>query len=132
MERKELARSIEAITHRIKDFPDAAIVELFQALGEIERKYDLLEPLSEKDRLAIEESLADIEAGRFITHEQLQEEFAHILKDYDADAAGKDAFADAASRVRLLPGEEQNDVSKVIFALLDGYRFDGLRPEKNL
>jgi hypothetical protein len=128
MERQQLAWIIAALTGRIRDFPDAALNELFGALGEIERKYDLLEPLSEADKRAIDEGLADIKAGRFITQEQFEEKYAHILKDYDRDAAGKESFADAVSRVGRLPGEEQNDIASVLFALLNEYRYD-LPPE---
>jgi len=124
MERQKLARIVAALAGRIRDFPDTALNELFESLGEIERKYDLMEPLSEAHKLAIEEGLADIETGRFITHEGFKERFAHILKDYDADADGKESFSDAVSRVGRLPGEEQTDFADVLFALLNEYRFE--------
>ena len=128
MERQKLAWIVATLAGRIRNFPDAALEELFAGIGKIEHKYDLLEPLSDADWLAIEKGLADIEAGRFITGEQFKEKYAHILKDYDRDSAGKEAFADAVSRVVSLPGEDQNEVANVIFAILDEYRFS-LSPE---
>ena len=41
------------------------------------------------------------------------------LKNFDRDAAGKDAFADAVGRVQRRSGDEQGDIACIIFALLD-------------
>jgi len=51
-------------------------------------------------------------------------EFFKRLKNFDRDAAGKDAFADAIGRVQRRPGEEQGGIAHVILALLDEYQFD--------
>lgn len=110
---------IAAITHRIKDFPEEAIHELFGSLDAIERKYDLIKPLSEADRGAIEKSHADVEAGRFVTHEELLEKYPDVFKDYDRDATGRKQFLEATQRVQKLPGEQQGGVADVIWALLD-------------
>jgi hypothetical protein len=50
------------------------------------------------------------------------------LDNYDRDAAGKEDFLDAISRVHKRSGEEQAGVADVIFALLDEYRFDDIPP----
>jgi len=111
-----------ALIHRIRSFPEEAINDLFDALEAIERKYDLLEPVSEEDRRAIEEGLASLDRGEAIPMEDL-EIFKH-LKDYDHDSVGREDLADAVSRVKKLSGEQQRDVADVILALLNEYRFD--------
>jgi hypothetical protein len=121
---RKLAWIVENLTYRVRDFPDGAVNDLFRAIDTIERTYDLLEPLTDKERMAIEQAHAHIEAGRFVNHEELKAEWEHILKDYDWEAAGKEALLDVASRVKKLPGEEQVSIASVIFALLNETRFD--------
>lgn len=124
MEREQLAWIIESLAHRLKDFPKEAVSELFAALDEIERRHHLIEPLSEEQREAIMRGLADVEAGRVITHEELKANWAHRFKDYDADAAGKEALLDAVLRVQKLSGKEQDAFARVLFAILDEPQFD--------
>jgi hypothetical protein len=72
----------------------------------IEAKYGLIEPLSEP----VEDFL-----NCFSTF---------LLKRLDRDAAGRDALADAVSRVQRRSGEEQEWIACAIFALLDEHQFD--------
>ena len=130
MDRKKLTMFLEALAHRIRDFPPDAIGELFETLETIERKYDLLETLSEEDRMAIERGQADIKAGRVFTDEEVRGHFKDALKDYDADTAGREALLDAVSRVQKLSGQEQRDIAYVIFAVLNEPRLDIPHPSK--
>jgi hypothetical protein len=102
--------------------------ELYAALNVIEHKYDLIEKLTEEELQAIEEGRRSMERGEGIPMEEVFKKFN--LEAYDRDAAGKEDFDDAISRVRELSGEEQGDVADVIFAFLNEYRFDISPPEE--
>jgi hypothetical protein len=128
MDRQRLAFILSQLIYRIREFPDAALNELYAALNAIEHKYDLIEKLTEEERQAIEEGRRSMERGEGIPMEEVFKKFN--LADYDRDAAGKEDFEDAISRVRKLSGEEQGDVADVIFAFLNEYRFDIPPPEE--
>jgi hypothetical protein len=113
---------IAVLINRIRDFPKEAWDELFAALDTIDRKYDLIPPLSDADREAIEEGMRSLNDGKGIPMEEV--EVFKRLKDFDHDAAGRNDFVDVVSRVNRLSGEEQGRVADVIFALLDEYRYD--------
>ena len=119
---RHFAFILTQLIHRLRDFPQVALKELFRSMDRIEKKYDLNEPLTKEDRLAIEESRKSIERDEGIPMEEVFKKFN--LEDYDRDAAGKEDFADAISRVQKLPGEEQGDVADVMYALLQQYRWD--------
>ena len=119
---KHFAFIITALIERVRDFPPEALNELFRSMDRIEKEYDLIEPLTEEERLAIEEGLRSLERDGGIPAEEVFKEFK--LDNYDRDAAGKEDFLDAISRVHKLSGKEQADVADVIFALLNEYRFD--------
>ena len=123
---KHFAFIITALIQRVRDFPSEALNDLFRSMDRIERKYDLIEPLTDEGRLAIEEGVKSIERDGGIPAEEV---FKKVnLDNYDRDAAGKEDFLDAISRVHKRSGEEQADVADVIFALLDEYRFDHIPP----
>jgi hypothetical protein len=117
---------ITALIQRVRDFPPEALNELFRSMDRIEKKYDLIEPLTDEERLAIEEGLRSIERDGGIPAEEVFKKFN--LDNYDRDAAGKEDFLDAISRVHKRSGEEQAGVADVIFALLDECRFDDIPP----
>jgi hypothetical protein len=125
---RRLSAVIGSLTHRLRDFPPEAFEDLFRALEAIERKYDLLEPLREEDRIAIEKGLAQVERGEVIAWEDTK--MYKRLQGYDRDKAGRENFADAVSRAQKLSGEEQRDIGDVIFALLNEYRWDFPPPPK--
>jgi hypothetical protein len=123
---KHLAFIITALIQRVRDFPPEALNELFRSMDRIEKKYDLIEPLTDEERLAIEEGLRSIERDGGIPAEEVFKKYN--LHNYDRDAAGKEDFLDAISRVHKRSGEEQAGIADVIFALLDEYRFDDIPP----
>jgi hypothetical protein len=123
---KHFAFIITALIQRVRDFPPEALNELFRSMDRIEKKYDLIEPLTDEERLAIEEGVRSIERDGGIPAEEVFKRFD--LDNYDRDAAGKEHFLDAISRVHKQSGEEQAGVADVIFALLDEYRFDDIPP----
>ena|ERR1019366_2150369 len=122
---------ITGLIHRLRDFPDEAFNDLFQAMDDIERKYDLLRPLSEEDRQTIEASLADADAGRFVPHEEVEAFFQKALKGYDAETDGRDAFHEAAALIGKVPGEQQGEIANLLFVLLDTPRYDIPPPPDN-
>ena len=124
LDRHQLAFTLTQLVPRIREFPMEAMAELFSALDTMERKYDLLPKLTEEELKAIEEGLAELDAGLGMPAEELWAKWDHLLKDYDRAVAGKADFEDAAGRVRKLSGEEQGDVADVIFAFLNEYRYD--------
>ena len=64
---------------------------------------------SEEDRRASQEGIASLDRGEGVPMEEV--EIFKGLKNLDRDAAGKDAFADAAGRVQRRPGEEQGGIA---------------------
>lgn len=76
MDKNDLA---EAILSRIADWPDDALNALFEAMDKIEEAHGLVYVLSDEERAAIEEGLADIEAGRIATEEEVEAFFAKVL-----------------------------------------------------
>lgn len=123
MDRSKLAFVLQNFAFRLRDYPDAAVHDLFEAMHTIEERYELHEPLSEEDRLAIERSKEDAAVGRLIPLEEVSSKYAHWLKNYDPAKSGKDRFADAASQVGTLPGELQGDIASIIFTFLDEERY---------
>jgi hypothetical protein len=119
---------ITTIIQRVRDFPKGALTELFRSLDRIEKKYDLIEPVTEEERLAIEEGRKSIERGEGIPMEEVKKKFG--LENIDRDAIGKEDFDDAILRVQKLAGEEQGDIADIIYALLNEYRFDIPLPPK--
>ena len=126
MNQHEFAGLTTAIMARLRDFPSEAVNELFKAMGRIERKYDLTYKLSDEERAAIDESRAAFKRGEFATMEEVDALFADRLKDYDADAAGKEAFENVIGRLRKRSGEEQQDAAELLFALINEYQFDDI------
>lgn len=84
---------IEPIIQRLRPFPSDAFNELFRVLDRIEKKYNLIEPLTEADRKAIEEGIKSIERGEGIPADEVMKKFG--LEIFDRDAAGKESFVDA-------------------------------------
>ena len=125
---RNFAFVITTIIQRVRDFPKEALTELFRSLDRIEKKYDLIEPVTEEERLAIEEGRKSIERGEGIPMEEVMKKFG--LDEYDRDAGGKDDLADAISRIQKLSGEEQGQIADVLFALLNEYRLDIPPPPK--
>jgi hypothetical protein len=113
---------ITTIIQRVRDFPKEALTELFRSLDRIEKKYDLIEPVTEEERLAIEEGRKSIERGEGIPMEEVMKKFG--LENYDRDAAGKKDLAEAVLRIEKLSGEEQGDIADVIYALLNQYGWE--------
>lgn len=66
----------EAILSRVSDWPDDAVNELFEAMGKIEEARGIYYELSPVERQDIELGLADAEAGRFATDEEVAAVFA--------------------------------------------------------
>src|SRR5665213_119850 len=97
---QDFASLAQALVERIRDFPKDAFDDLSQALDGIERKHDLLFHLTEEDRRAIDQGVAELDAGLGVSSEEV---FGKWLTGHDADTAGKDEFADAASRVSYQP-----------------------------
>lgn len=125
---RDFAFVITAIIERLRDFPKEALDELFRSMDRIEKKFDLIEPLTEGERLAIEGGLKSMERREGIPMEEVMKKFG--LENFDRNSAGKKYFIDAISRVQILSGEEQGDVADVIFALLNQYRLDISPPPK--
>ena len=119
---RNFAFVITTLTQRLRDFPKEALAELFRSMDRIENKYDLIEPFTEEDRIAIEEGRKSLDRGEGIPMEEVMKKFG--LENFDRDAAGKETFVDVISRVQKLSGEEQGDIGYVIYALLNEYRFD--------
>jgi predicted transcriptional regulator len=61
----------QAIAGRISDWPDEAIAELLQAIDNIEIKYSLVYRLSDEERAAVREGLAQAERGEFASDEEV-------------------------------------------------------------
>jgi|GEM_PF-6837846 len=122
MDRRQLAFVASHLIERIRKFPDAALDELFASMDEIERQYDLLEKLTQEEIQAIEQSRLEMDRGESISFEEIRAKFG--LDDFDADAEGKADFDEAASRVKKLGGEEQAEISDVLFVLLNEQRDD--------
>jgi len=61
----------DTISSRIADWPDDALKALFEAMDKIEEAHGLVYVLSPEELADIEEGLADIEAGRFATEEEV-------------------------------------------------------------
>ncbi len=72
MTKEELA---SAILGRIADWPDKALNELFEAMGEIEKAHGLHYELSPEEEADIEEGLAEAERGEFATDEEVKAVF---------------------------------------------------------
>jgi hypothetical protein len=125
---RNFAFAITAIIQRVRDFPKEALTELFRSLDRIEKKYDLIEPITEEERLAIEEGRKSFKRGEGVPMEEVMKKFG--LENIDRDAIGKEDFDDAVLRVQKLAGEEQGDIADVIYALLNEYRFDIPPPPK--
>jgi len=96
VDRETLAFITEALIQRDQRLPQEALNEMFLALDAIERKYDLIEPLSDKVLEVIEERRKSIERGEGIPMEEL--EIFKMFKNRDRDAAGKDAFVDCGGK----------------------------------
>jgi predicted transcriptional regulator len=75
MTKQDLA---DAILSRISDWPDDALSELFEAMGKIEEGHGIYYELSPEERADIERGLADAEAGRFATDEEVATVFARF------------------------------------------------------
>jgi hypothetical protein len=71
MDRHQLAFILSQFIYRIREFPDAALNELYAALNVIEHKYDLIEKLTEEERQAIEEGRRSMERGEGIPMEEV-------------------------------------------------------------
>ena len=61
----------EIIAERISGWPKEAISELLQAIGNIEIKYSLVYRLSDDERTAVREGLAQAGRGEFVGDEQV-------------------------------------------------------------
>ncbi len=73
MKREDLA---DAILSRLADWPDDALNELFEAMDKIEEAHGIYYELSPEELEGIERGLADAEAGRFATDEEVAALFA--------------------------------------------------------
>jgi hypothetical protein len=122
MEQRKLTFLITHLILRIRDYPTDAVDELLAALDKIDRKYDLEEKLTPQEWEAVLESRHEITwvdrvaKGEIILKTSLTKE--------DREAAGKYHFDVAVKRVRMHDGEEQGDISDLLFALLDEYFLD--------
>src|SRR5208282_3784367 len=108
---KHFAFIVTALIERVRDFPPEALNELFRSVDRIEKKYDLIEPLTEEERLAIDEGLKSLKRDGGIPAEEVFKEYK--LDNYDRDAAGKEDFLDVISRVHKRSGEEQAGIADV-------------------
>ena len=77
MTKEELA---DAILWRIADWPDDALNELFGAMGKIEDAHGIFYELSPEELEGIERGLADVEAGRIATKEEVEAFFAKVRR----------------------------------------------------
>ena len=59
----------EVISDRISGWPDKAIVELLQVIDAIEIKYSISYRLSDDERAAVREGLAQAQRGEFVSDE---------------------------------------------------------------
>lgn len=62
---------IREIGERISDWPDEAIAELLQAIDNIEIKHSLVYRLSDEERAAVREGLAQADRGEFASDERV-------------------------------------------------------------
>ena len=65
----------EEISNRISDWPDEAVAELLQAIDKIEIKHSLVYRLSDDERAAVREGIAQAERGEFASDEQVADFF---------------------------------------------------------
>jgi len=61
----------QEISNRISDWPDEAVAELLQAIDKIEIKHSLVYRLSDDERAAVREGIAQAERGEFASDEQV-------------------------------------------------------------
>ena len=116
MEQRKLTFLITHLILRIRDYPADAVGDLLKALDTIERRFDLQEKLTDQERQAVVESRDDaVTLGSDATLSKTR------LSDEDIAAIGKKHFEEAVKRVRMRSGDEQGDVSDLLFALLDEY-----------
>ena len=80
MTKEDLA---DAVLSRILDWPDAALNELFEAIAKIEAGHGLYYQLSPEESQGVERGLADAEAGRFATEEEVAEVFGKFAVKQD-------------------------------------------------
>ena len=59
----------DVIAPRISGWPDEAITELLQVIGEIESKYSISYGLSDDERAAVREGLAQADRGELVSDE---------------------------------------------------------------
>jgi hypothetical protein len=113
--------------------PDAAGKDAFAAaVGRVQRRsaeeqlgiawvifalLSMIEALSEEGSKAIQDRIASIGCGEDVLMEESK--IFEWLKSLDPDAAGKDAFAAAVSRMQRRSSKEQGDIACIVFALLD-------------
>jgi hypothetical protein len=112
---------LDLITHlilRIRDYPSPAVDELLSALDKIDQKYELKEKLTTQEWMAVIESRQEISPEDRRAMEGMMSKRTTLSKD-DIDKMGKEHFDQAIGRVRLRDGEEQGDISDLIFALLN-------------
>jgi hypothetical protein len=114
---KDWVAVIQAIVDRTRDFPPEARNELLSALGTIERKYDLIEPLTPEERDAVQEGLHSLERGEGIPVEEVMKSLG--IHDYDRDTAGKEDLEEVLSQVRKLSGRDQGRIARLLFSLID-------------
>lgn len=119
---------IAAIIQRVREFPDDAFNELFQALDAIERKHRLQYPANDETHAAIAAALEQLERGELVPHEDVKALFGTLPDSQSREKAGKAALDDAMARARKRSGEEQGEIADVLFALLDEYSVDVFPP----
>jgi predicted transcriptional regulator len=75
MTKDELA---DAILWRLADWPDEALTELFKAMDAIEEAHGIFYELSPEELEGVERGLADLEAGRIASDEEVAALFAKV------------------------------------------------------
>lgn len=115
MEQQKLTFLITHLILRLRDYPPEAVDELLAALDTIERKYDLVEKLSDREWQAVLESRQEIaRSDRPVINQT-----AHTgLSKADRDTLNKKHLEIAVNRIRMRAAEEQGDISDLLFALL--------------
>ena len=122
MNQQKLTFLITHLILRIRDYPTDAVEDLLASLDIIEHKHRLTEKLTDREWEAVIESKHDIvRIDRIATGELIQK--TSLTKEARA-AEGKYHFEVAVKRVRMRDGEEQGDISDLLFALLDEYFLD--------
>jgi hypothetical protein len=75
MDRETRKVLLRAITQRVAKWPDAALTELLQSIDDIEAKHRLVYRLTDDERAAVHESVAQADRGEFVPDDLMADFF---------------------------------------------------------